>query len=303
VRALTSSAFAAAATQATHDVRTIIPKYTELLREILAARVALQVMPATQAHPTLARDVTELVPENFLRDPSMTMERLGHLPRYLKAMRLRAERWKQNPTKDAERAKQVAPYLAALSNWPECRGVACDARPDGRASQATPLHNAEAHNAEAHNAGANNAGANNAGAHNAGAHNAEAQAFRWLVEEFRVSVFAQELGTSEPVSAVKLDKVLAALRRGASVGGPTAMRATTANAATTTKTATTTKAATTAAMSTAAAVAAATAAAKSAAATPPPPPRPVASMPLAPQGKKSAPVKSFGALDSLFKRG
>ena len=35
--------------------------------------------------------------------------------------------------------------------------------------------------------------------------------FRWLLEEYRVSVFAQELGTAEPVSAVKLDRALAAL--------------------------------------------------------------------------------------------
>jgi len=209
VRALTASGFAAAATQATHDVRTIIPKYTELLREILAARVALQVMPG--AHATLARDTAALVSEDFLRAPSMTMERLGHFPRYLKAMRLRAERWKQNPAKDAERAKLVAPYIAAAQSYAE----------DSRT---------------------------------------EALEFRWLVEEFRVSVFAQELGTAEPVSAVKLDKILADLRKGAK---------------------------------TAAQVLPTVAA----------PPKPVASMPLAPQGKKSAPMKSFGALDNLLKRG
>src|SRR6185369_867549 len=31
---------------------------------------------------------------------------------------------------------------------------------------------------------------------------------RWLVEEFRVSLFAQELGTAEPVSAVRLERLL-----------------------------------------------------------------------------------------------
>jgi ATP-dependent helicase HrpA len=31
---------------------------------------------------------------------------------------------------------------------------------------------------------------------------------RWLVEEFRVSLFAQELGTAEPVSAVRLRRAL-----------------------------------------------------------------------------------------------
>jgi ATP-dependent helicase HrpA len=46
-------------------------------------------------------------------------------------------------------------------------------------------------------------------------------AFRWLVEEFRVSLFAQELGTAEPVSAVKLDRWLAS-------GGKVAANAVTA---------------------------------------------------------------------------
>ena len=32
--------------------------------------------------------------------------------------------------------------------------------------------------------------------------------YRWLVEEFRVSVFAQELGTAQPVSPKRLDAQL-----------------------------------------------------------------------------------------------
>jgi ATP-dependent helicase HrpA len=31
--------------------------------------------------------------------------------------------------------------------------------------------------------------------------------YRWMVEEFRISLFAQELGTAKPVSAKRLDKV------------------------------------------------------------------------------------------------
>jgi ATP-dependent helicase HrpA len=38
------------------------------------------------------------------------------------------------------------------------------------------------------------------------------EAFRWLLEEFRVSLFAQELGTAEPVSTVRLERALAVLR-------------------------------------------------------------------------------------------
>ena len=40
------------------------------------------------------------------------------------------------------------------------------------------------------------------------------EAFRWLVEEFRVSLFAQELGTAEPVSTVKLERTRAELEAG-----------------------------------------------------------------------------------------
>ena len=34
----------------------------------------------------------------------------------------------------------------------------------------------------------------------------EMRDYRWLMEEFRVSLFAQELGTSRPVSAKRLDE-------------------------------------------------------------------------------------------------
>ena len=36
--------------------------------------------------------------------------------------------------------------------------------------------------------------------------------FRWLIEEFKVSLFAQELGTSVPVSAKRLSDQLASLQ-------------------------------------------------------------------------------------------
>jgi ATP-dependent helicase HrpA len=35
--------------------------------------------------------------------------------------------------------------------------------------------------------------------------------FRWLIEEFKVSLFAQELGTAVPVSAKRLTEQLARL--------------------------------------------------------------------------------------------
>ena len=35
------------------------------------------------------------------------------------------------------------------------------------------------------------------------------EAFRWMVEEFKVSLFAQEVGTAVPVSPKRLDQMLA----------------------------------------------------------------------------------------------
>jgi ATP-dependent helicase HrpA len=190
VRALTAAAFATAVAGAKADLCGLVPRFMDLLREILELRQALLVHP--QPYEGLGHDVARLLPADFLA--VTPYPQLAHFPRYLKAMRLRADRWRQNPAKDAERARQLAPYLPAA------------ARPD-------------------------------------------ANRFRWLVEEFRVSLFAQELGTAEPVSPVKLDRLLA----------ETTGRAAPASV--------------------------------------PPPVRP-----LTAPAAKTAPVKSLGALDRLFKK-
>ena len=151
---VTEAGFAAAVKQAKEDLRGLVPRFVDLLREILTLRQELLVHP--EPYDGLERDLAALVGPEFLAE--VPYERLEHMPRYLKAMRMRAQRWRKNPAKDAERARLLAPYAAAEAKL--------RARP-GRSS-----------------------------------------ALRWLVEEFRVSLFAQELGTSEPVSAVKLDQAL-----------------------------------------------------------------------------------------------
>jgi len=37
-------------------------------------------------------------------------------------------------------------------------------------------------------------------------HDRRTQKYRWMIEEYRVSLFAQPLGTSMPVSAKRLEK-------------------------------------------------------------------------------------------------
>jgi len=51
-------------------------------------------------------------------------------------------------------------------------------------------------------------------AHPAGSPEAQRliEAFRWMIEEFKVSLFAQELGTAAPVSSKRLDQQLEIIR-------------------------------------------------------------------------------------------
>jgi ATP-dependent helicase HrpA len=166
VSALTTAGFEAALNRAKADLRGLVPRYVDQLREILTLRLALEVHATPYAG--MAGELAALVSSDFVR--TTPYAQLAQFPRYLKAMKQRADRWRQNPAKDAERARQLAPYVAEVG---KLRG-----REDGAA-------------------------------------------FRWLVEEFRVSLFAQELGTSEPVSAVKLDRWLAGAVRTAGVEAKT----------------------------------------------------------------------------------
>ena len=118
---------------------------------------------ATAAYDDLRSQRDALLEPGFLRE--WPVARLAHYPRYLKAMRLRAERLRQDPARDRQRLSQVTPY------WREVL--------QRRAG---------------------------------GAHDDALDTLRWLVEEWRVSLFAQELKTAEPVSAKRLARALDALR-------------------------------------------------------------------------------------------
>jgi ATP-dependent helicase HrpA len=117
---------------------------------------------ARASYDDLREQFEALLTPSFLRE--LPAARLAHYPRYLKAMRLRGERLRQDPAKDQQRMLQVMPYWRAYLQ-----------------------HRA------------------------AGADAADLAELRWLIEEWRVSLFAQELKTAEPVSAKRLAKALAAL--------------------------------------------------------------------------------------------
>ncbi len=182
---LSKVSFETALAQAKRDLRGLVPKLSDWLKEVFTLRLALETHK--QPYPGQAEDLGALLPPDFLR--CMPFERVQHLPRYLRGMQLRAERWKRDAAKDASRAKELAPFVA------EVRKLAGGRTPSSakRGGGARPPGETE-----------------------------PAEAFRWLVEEFRVSLFAQELGTAEPVSAVRLERLLPELagKAGADRAGP-----------------------------------------------------------------------------------
>jgi ATP-dependent helicase HrpA len=139
------------------------------LAQSLIDRVTLVLQRRQQAlmHPRPLPDMTmlvdALVPPRFLE--SISYPRLLHLPRYLQALIVRAERAAVNPVKDAEKQARVEPFARCLA--------------DGlrRVQGQTEAVSAWQH-------------------------------FRWLLEEFKVSCFAQELGTPAPVSEARLRAAL-----------------------------------------------------------------------------------------------
>ncbi len=170
---LTKENFERAVGDAKADLRGLVPKLVDWLCETLTLRLALQTHKTP--YPGMANDLGALLPPDFLRRTPFA--RLKELPRYLKGMQARAERWKRDPAKDASRARELQPFVQAVQRLGERTGE-----------------------------------------------------FRWLVEEFRVSLFAQELGTAEPVSAVRLEKALREIASGAAaasqeLGPPTAATA------------------------------------------------------------------------------
>ena len=111
-----------------------------------------------------------LLPEDY---PSRyPLERLKMLPRYLRAIAIRAERATHAFDRDSIKARDLQPL--------EARVAACH----GRLSDHPEAHVRQS-----------------------------AEELFWMLEEYRVSVFAQELGTAIPVSRKRIEKALEALER------------------------------------------------------------------------------------------
>ena len=113
----------------------------------------------------LREQLDALVHPGFVRN--VEKERLSHFQRYLKAMRLRAERLRQDAARDQAKMLTVRIYWGEYLKLAATRGQG-----DAALSE-----------------------------------------LRWLIEELRVSLFAQELKTAEPVSPKRLGRLIEDLRK------------------------------------------------------------------------------------------
>jgi ATP-dependent helicase HrpA len=133
--------------KAREKMKGLVPRYVDLLESIVGKRD--KVLELYQKGSPWEIELNALIHAKFLRE--LDLSRLGQYPRYLDALVLRIQRARQNPAKDAEKAKPLIQFI---------RRYQALKAPVTRKRQ-----------------------------------------LRWLLEEFKVQVFAQELGTAGKVSS------------------------------------------------------------------------------------------------------
>ncbi|MBL9179055.1 MAG: ATP-dependent RNA helicase HrpA [Verrucomicrobiaceae bacterium] len=149
---LTEKRFAALCETFRRDLPAVTHRVKTLFTQIHDLRSKLLSLP--KRYPGLETDLKRLIPDDLLAQTPH--DQLQHLPRYLKAIQIRNERWQNNPAKDAGKALLISDFDGWQSHVPK----------------------------------------------------ASHETFRWLLEEYRVQVFAQELGTAQPVSVKRLEALL-----------------------------------------------------------------------------------------------
>jgi ATP-dependent helicase HrpA len=118
----------------------------------------------------IRRELDALVPEHFLL--LYPPERMAQLPRYIRALQIRAERGANDPGKDRSKWDRAEPILLAFKE------VSVNTGPPASRQKREAL-----------------------------------ETLRWMVEEYKVSVFAQELKTAFPVSAKRLEEKIGEIQR------------------------------------------------------------------------------------------
>jgi len=166
------SAFATRRDDARGRILLVAQEILRLVGTILTEHAALQkkLHGMQKAFPEACADIGAQFADLLQRRfiSATPYERLSHFPRYLKAAALRLDKLRADPSRDA---RLLADWQSLARPWERERG---NLRKAGQVGHlADPF----------------------------------VEEFRWLLEELRVALFAQELRTPSPVSVKRLQKM------------------------------------------------------------------------------------------------
>nr|WP_228488097.1 ATP-dependent RNA helicase HrpA [Rhodocyclus gracilis] len=170
--------FSARCVEAKSRLGLLAQEICRLVEQILTDWQALQKkLPAFRAHASALGDIERQMGRLIHKNfvVDTPFERLQHLPRYLQAAALRLDKLRKNGDDGAARDARAQAEVADLWTHYERRAIAL-----ARQGVAEPA----------------------------------LEQFRWLLEELRVQLFAQELRTPAPVSVKRLQKMWDSIGRG-----------------------------------------------------------------------------------------
>jgi ATP-dependent helicase HrpA len=131
-------------------------------------------------------DLDRLVPKNFLQ--IYTVARLVRIPRYIEGLKIRLERGRIGPEKDKAKAAQFEPYAFELARLDTALKSGTqypipNSRPGPAAASLKQGQGIASPNSEKRLA---------------------VEELRWMIEEFKLALFAPEIKAAFPISAVRL---------------------------------------------------------------------------------------------------
>ncbi|MGJ8651805.1 MAG: ATP-dependent RNA helicase HrpA [Opitutaceae bacterium] len=159
--------------RADEERKGIVHQLSQRIRDLLEARQDVSLIieqkktNKTISYPGMRNHLESIASGKLLTN--FAFDDLPHITRFLKAMRIRAERAKESIQRDIDKSKRVAPFEATLQQL-EQRAKKHSA--SSIAHQTSPI-----------------------------------KPYTILLEEFKVSVYAQELGTAQKVSEKRLEKL------------------------------------------------------------------------------------------------
>lgn len=168
------------------------PQLARILKTYSDINARLRNLKHKTAKADISQQLNRLIYPGFIRQTPA--KRLPDLERYLKAISLRLDKLERDPFKDQQRQQEITPWESKLQTALE--------NTRQTAHTTAPLNRSGSHPHDANNPKTLPPQLD-----------AKLEAYFWLLEEYRIQIFAQELGTKEKVSEQRLAALIENERR------------------------------------------------------------------------------------------